>query len=52
MTGPMTAIALGLAGVGLMAYRDYRAGEGFGWLFGSLVAVGLYLGAVLVTSQS
>jgi hypothetical protein len=52
MTGQMAAIALGLAGAGLMGYRDYRAGEGFGWLFGSLVAFGLYMGAALVTSYS
>ena len=49
MTALMPAIAIGLAGLGLMAYRDYRAGESFGWLFGSLVTFALYIGAVLVS---
>jgi hypothetical protein len=47
MIAQATAITIGLAGVGALAYRDYRAGEGFGWLVGSLVTFALYMGVAL-----
>jgi hypothetical protein len=49
MIAQVPAIAIGIAGLGLMAYRDYRAGESFGWLFGSLATFAIYMGAVLVS---